>query len=454
MEGSVQDFKQALIVIDGRCADSRDRGTLESEYAEIIAEWYADVGIIVARTSVLSAGTFATRNFIFSLKKELHENSEELYGLGFPVCSRLDIMEAREIPLIANIRMTTHADAHLARGVPEGQATYGKEQLKLVRKDTCINCGMEHAGKVWMELMAFLMERGGRGMENPKALLKTLRNEYGFERHNPMRFIQSVDDHRMHVSEQAEKVREAFEQDAQLSALIAPERPEHRSIFVTEAVLNYGTGAAYRVDEHADFYGPLEDMAALVSETLAMLPSDHPERLRRTAKQEPKAMVVCSPGVMHLRRALSAYMVATGQSDLPVGAPGSVFATSGHDVVGETYTFGPHAIVGFFYAAKHLGIRKIYLVGSEGEILRMRQKIRADKIVRLIVKEFGMEIEPVPLEKVNGNGRNSIAPEDKVLQEAAHEAIRKFSRKLNQKSPLVRLPVRRFEETRILQAVV
>jgi hypothetical protein len=182
-----------------------------------------------------------------------------------------------------------------------------------------------------------------------------------------------------------------------------------------------------------------------------MLPEKHPERVRRTMKQEPSAMAICSPSVVHLRKVLSSYLVATGQSDLPVGAPGSVFAISGHDAVGETYTFGPHAVVSFFYAAKHLGIRKIYMVGSEGEILRMKQKIRADKIVRLIVKEFGMEIVPVRLEQVNGNGRNSIPPMDKNMLEAAHEVMKRMGNNLNKKSPLVRLPTRRFAETRILQ---
>jgi hypothetical protein len=453
MAGLIQGYNQALILIDARCADSRDRGALESLFADIISDWYAEVGIIVVRTSVLSAGTFATRNVVYSLETELKENKDALYECGFPVCSRLDIMEAGEIPLITNIRMTTHADAHLAPGVPDGQVTYGREQLKFVRDNTCINCGMEHAGKVWLELMAFLVEKGGPEMGNQKALLKILRGEYGFDGYNPMRFIKSVDDHRMHVGEQAAKVRAAFGQDAQLSPLIAPENPEHQSIFVTEAVLNYGTGAAYRLDDHAGFYGPLEDMATLVSETLAMLPEKHPERVRRTMKQEPNAMAICSPSVVHLRKTLSSYLVATGQSDLPVGAPGSVFAISGHDAVGETYTFGPHAVVSFFYAAKHLGIKKIYMVGSEGEILRMRQKIRADKIVRLIVKEYGMEIVPVPLKEMNGNGRSSITPMDKSMLEAAYEAMGRMERNRNEKSPLVRLPAKRFAETKIVQAV-
>ncbi|MFA5412531.1 MAG: hypothetical protein WC350_04270 [Candidatus Micrarchaeia archaeon] len=453
MAGLIQGYSQALILMDAGCADSRGRGTLESLFADIIAEWYAEVGIIVVRTSVLSAGTFATRNLIYSLKRELHENKEALYELGFPVCSRLEVMEPGEIPLIINMRMTTHAHAHLAPGVPEGQVAYLRKQLKFVRENTCINCGMEHAGKVWTELMAFLMRKGGPEMEDQMALLEILRNDYGFDGYNPMRFIKSVDDHRMHVGEQAAKVRAAFRQDAQLSPLINPENPEHQSIFVTEAVLNYGSGAAYRLDNHAAFYGPLEDMAALVSETLAILPEGHPERVRRTMNQEPTAMAVCSPSVLHPRKALSAYLVATGQSDLPVGAPGSVFAISGHDAVGETYTFGPHAVVSFFYAAKHLKIRKLYLVGTEGEILRMRQKIRADKIVRLIVKESGMEIVPVPLGEMNGNGKNSIPPVDRELHEAAHEAIRRFSQKLNARSPLVRLPAEKFADTKILRAV-
>ncbi|MDD5096593.1 MAG: hypothetical protein PHY95_03710 [Candidatus ainarchaeum sp.] len=446
MQSPAADMREIQVLLDGRCSDSRDRGGTESEAARTIQELYVEAGTLIVRASVLSAGTFATKNFIYSLLTEIHENRREA-AMYFPTWAFREEAPDGFVPLRTVVRMTTHTSVAPKEGVPEGKDIYGKNELAITM-GTSIGCGMESANTVWRELMGFLKGKlsvtvGGRALQvmDYEDVLRMLWEFYGFDGENPLRFIKSIDDHRMHVTEQASKVRNVLSSDHQLRRTM---------VDVIEGIVNYGTGRVYRVDKNEGLWSGHDDITALTANVLANLPEDHPEKARRVAKQRPEAMLICPPSVPHPRRTLTEYLASQGGHTAPIAAPGSVFTVSGHDVLGETYTFGPYDIVGTFYAAAHLNVKDVYLIGhDESELRLMELKIRQDPIVNLIRKEFGLRVHKITLENANGHGRDSIPPRaDKQFEEAYREGLRALARNLNPKSVLNRLPAERLRRLR------
>lgn len=426
--------REIHLVYEIRCADSRDRGITEGTVGDYLHRLYIRAGIEVVRTSLIGAGVFATADLIYALKRGIHRD------LAIKDSERENICEMRGekggIPLRVIVQVNTHADVSLAEGVEDGKVVYSKGELRIV-PESGINCGMGHAFDVYQELMNFIIERRLQvriGSElvtvnDDDGLLKVLKEKYGFEGENPEEFIRPIHDHTRHVAKQAAKISNALGDDFQLRDVNA---------VVNAGITNYRTGRVFRVDRNADVYTILDDIAALTALILAQLPDGHPEKSRRVEKQQPQALLLCTPNVEHPRNMLVGYLNAVIGS---VWTPGSVFAVSGHDVAGATYPFGPYRLLSIFYALKHLGIRDLYLLGTdEGEVRRMEKKIRRDPIVADMIGAFGVNVHRLTRTEATDRSRDSVPPIDRALQDAIREGRRVFANNLPPKSPLNRIP--------------
>lgn len=428
---------QALYEI--RCADSRDRGIVEGKIADFILSLYSHVGIEVIRNSFIGAGVFATADMINALRRGIHKDITVQFAERGNIWPFRGSAPAGNVPFEVVVQVNTHADVSPAGGVPEGKVVYGKNEL-VIAEHSSINCGMGQALDVYKELMDFLISKrlsvqtdsGLIVINDDDSLLELLQRRYGFEGENPDEFIRPISDHNRHVTKQARKIRTALEEDFQLRDL---------NFAVNAGITNYRTGRIYRIDGNEFVCTAMDDIAALTAEILALLPDGHAEKKKRVEKQEPKALLLCPPTVSHPRNKLVWYLnAAVG----PMGTPGSVFAISGYDVVGATYPFGPYRLLSIFYAIKHLGIKDLYIIGeNDGDVAAMSVKISRDPIVSLIIKEFGVNVHRMTQNELGNKSRDSIPPQDRILDEAIREGRAVFMRKLADKerhSPLVSLP--------------
>ncbi|MEW5996309.1 MAG: hypothetical protein AB1657_01810 [Candidatus Micrarchaeota archaeon] len=431
-------------IFEYRCADSRDRGSVERMVARAMVRWYRLLGIEIIRKSIIGAGVFATADVVDGIKRGMHRKitlgMEEGWWPfkdqeGKPQLRDPDGNPKEWTPMHFIIQVNTHADARLGEGADPEAVVYRASDV-IFEKHSPINCGMGHAADVFRELMEFMRGRvevrrdcSLITVEDNESMLEFLQQAYGFEGDSPEDFIKPIHDHEMHVTKQARKIANALANSFQLRDV---------DWTVNAGITNYRTGQVIRIDRNAEVHTIMDDIARMNAMILGGLPNSHPEKARRVEAQKPVALLLCSPNVDHPRNTLLGFM--NGDS-APAATPGSVFALSGYDITGPTYPFGPYRVLSIFYALKHLGIRDVYLLAEgEGELNAMEVKVRRDPMVSLMLKEFGVNVHRINTQ--TSSRGTSTPPVDDMLRDALKYGKEAFFRKLHPKSPLNRLPER------------
>ncbi|MCX6768451.1 MAG: hypothetical protein NTY83_01245 [Candidatus Micrarchaeota archaeon] len=422
------------------CSDARGKGRTDAEASDTVIRLYQKLGIKVIMTPLISAGVFATGDVKSAIKRAV----QRVFGMAYndemvwAMKGERPAQFRDATPLETVIQVNSHADVRLAPGAEPGKVVYSKKEL-LIEQNSPVNCGMGHADDVYDELLRFVIDQKLRvahgckviDVNSDDAMLTLLREVYGFDGYDPEEFIRPISDHPRHVTKQMMKIREMIDEDFQL---------RNANIIVNMALNNYRDGNFIRIDGNSGVYTAMDDIAALNAQMLALVPDSHSEKLRRVTQQAPEALLLCPPNISHPRNTLVSCINAKKAREDVLATPGSVFAVSGYDNVGTTYPFGPYRMLAIFYAVAHLKIRDAYLMGEgEGDVRAMQMKIAVDPIVSKIIEHYGVRVHPLTASEAQNRARQSMPPEDKILNEAMREGIRVFARKLPPQSPLNQL---------------
>ncbi len=414
-------------VIQVRCGDARDGGSVENQILRSLILEYAARGVKVIVSRVTIAGSVVNKQSYIELKDIIKG------GLNSSLAEFGEKVRVDPGPGVLHrtvVQISGHADIK----VPDvNKLVYNPEtEVEVIDPDSEINCGMSHSNEAWKAIRAMLynikpeitfFDKTAKKertimLDNDDDLFLLLKSVYAHEGKSADDFLTSIDLIKQPLISKR-YLRTALDADNELERI-----PVH----VNCGILNYRTGLKIRIDDNLHVHTILDDMAGLMRYVMDNLPENHPERIRRSSKQKPVCGLICAPDITNPRETLIRYLNLKESSNYDVA--GSVFLATGSNVLNPFSSFGPYKLGGICYSMVTLGLRDYYLLGKDVlEANNIRRKVKNDPIMNAIVQHLGVHLHVLTVPEVEAEGINSyVSTVEPDLRKMIHQSIKDFPR--------------------------
>jgi hypothetical protein len=358
------------------CADARDLNQYQIDAVSHTIKAFAARGIEVEMHIIRAAGSFVTPDVVADVKRIVEEEQR-----------------TTRLPLTFFVHIQSHG--HMTK---DSNTEYISHVYDLqVVDDSPLNCGMLGATAVAIELEQFLIEKklevcmkGKEFVVDSDAAIQTLLLEvYAHEGYLAGDWIKSIDKLRVHPRTQRTVLENAIKADPDLRT---------QGIQITAGIQDYSIHSLIRVDGGIPAVEFWDQIQYNVRCSVSLQRGDHQEVIKQSEKQKPLAGLLCLTDPKTTSRTLAAryYSNLKGLEETESYLPNTIFNITGSAFDLPNTPFGPYVIAGFFYGVKHLHLTDQIVMGyNQAQTDRMLQKIAADPIMNLIVKEFNVNLIPL-----------------------------------------------------------
>ncbi|WP_128543005.1 hypothetical protein [Larkinella soli] len=376
-------MRQELHILIG-CADARDLSQLQLDVVNDKINEYRTKDIHVELQVIRAAGSFVTQDVFEDINHIIRENQKR-NALKY---DRIDHF----------VHIQTHGHLH-----DQSDKSYVSHIYKMgIVEGSALNCGMLGATGVAVEIEQMLVENqleydtpaGKFKIRNDEDIRHLLKEVYAHDGYLAGDWVQSIDYLRTHPRAQRARLQQMIDRDADLNRL---------GIRITAGILDYSIHALIRLDGGQPPVPWWDEVQAEIrrraSSMLDILTS-------QSQKQQPYAGLLCTPNQFMTSRALAAryYLNERG---IDVGnryLPNTIFNITSTSFDVPSTPFGPYVITGFYYAVKYLKLTDQLVMGyDEEQTRRMLRKIENDPIMRLIVRQFSVNLIPINQKELLGS---------------------------------------------------
>jgi len=421
----------AQMLVSIRCSDARDATSIETEVTNSMRIEYAARGVEVNLQRVNLAGSVVNSHSVGEVIQLIVDGVDHYVERFNSALTYSEAGPAGGVLFVPVVQITGHADVTVVNPDPHG-ISQNVENVRVADPHSPVNCGMSHASDAWSAVRKWLVEnkitarfydRSLRDhvsitLNSDEDIMRLMNNAYTFRGQNIEEFLYSIDLIHQPLRSKA-FLREKLDHNVRLSCV-----PVH----INASILHYGTGREVRIDGNQHIHTFLDDVAGVTAYVIERLPDNHPERAARTIKQKPVCGLICPP--LHDSRDLIMNYLSEMNPNVGNNVAGSVFLTTGADVVVPYSTFGRYKLGGIAYSIMSLGLKDYYLIGrNKGECHLMEMKLKNDPILSVLFEKFEVKVHMVELDDVRKKAnRKAVGSLDEQCLELINEGIRKFPR--------------------------
>ena len=368
MENNIKKIELHIVI---GCADARD---VSAAFNAALIEQQAQemkYGTLIDFQRMSVAGTFMTHEIIAEIKSHIQEKMREYY-----------IYYKAGVPIDIFVHLTAHGNVALKPGCFHSTRSYHDIEVH----DATFNCGMLRAQEVALEMEGILLSRravleyGLRGnrkqvrIETEEDIENLMKRAYGHNGTIAGNWVKSIVNLCTHAYEQKKVLRQSLDSDPTF---------ENLRITLTAGVKNYLSNEYFRVDGNTHLNTFLDLVYDKVRRSGPVKdPNSH------TDKQTPTLGMFHHSSVQQARA--TAMKKFSGTENYSVG---QVYAIGSMNLPDYFKTFGPYKVAGFFYGAKHLGLKTWIVMGRTlEEAEKMQERILNDPIMGYFVKELEVKL--------------------------------------------------------------
>jgi hypothetical protein len=370
------------------CADARDVGQVHIDAIHQVRQRYRTNGIHVQYLVLRVPGAFVSNDVLTDIRTIVSRTEQQYYTVGQP------------------LRYFVHIQAHGALDKDLGGYFCDTTTSLPVTPGSPLNCGMLGATGVAAEMERLILERkptvsltngSSLTLDHEDRIRTLLGDVYGYDGYFAGDWVRSIDDLRTHARAQKATLERAVTSDPEL-------RRVH--LTVTAGIQDYAHHRQVRLDcgqVEATFWDEVHDFMHARADEQG---DRDPDIIAQAQKQTPDAGLFAMDESIKTVRPLAvrwyAHRKGLANDDYQANR---LFALGGSSFDKPRTPFGPYAIAGFYYAAKHLNLSDWIVTGrDEAQTDRMVAKIHADPLLAFFLQELNVSLLPVTAEVLMAQG--------------------------------------------------